>query len=506
MRPAGTVSVWARAVRTNALRAAWLLSLAVILGAPPAQARRYELDDWVSYTTCRHVTSVAMDDRQVYFGTTGGVLRYDHWQERWDTPLTTSSGLPDNHILDVAVAEGGHEVVIYTRRGSCRFDPGLESIYIGGHFPPPPSGPDVQYPDLYPDFELNYYRDEGGAYLTDPYLRRYPLTARLTDGWGNLWIGTAGLGPGRASLRTGRLEMFSYGLLSENVTALAVDGNDIWIGGVQPWDTDAGITRAGPGLQSWDHFEARHTDGFRSGDVTAFARLGEDLWVGTLYGLSRYDEDQDDWITLTTFEGLADDWVTDVAPDRDALWVGTSRGASVVTLRGDSVVVASIPIIGRQKVHDIEAGPEFIWFGTDNGVYALDKPLDRWLKFTSPDGTIDRTVTAISVFDDEVWFATTVGLTLYQRGSEQWRWHPLHGQLHAGHIICLEVDEKAVWAGSESGLWKLRRRTGHWRVFTTEDGLLDNMVQAMVLDGDHIWLGTPGGLTRFFWNNPLRIE
>jgi ligand-binding sensor domain-containing protein len=234
--------------------------------------------------------------------------------------------------------------------------------------------------------------------------------------------------------------------------------------------------------------------------------MGEDLWVGTLYGLSRYSEDLDDWITLTTFEGLADNWVTDIVPDRDALWVGTSLGASMVDLRGDSVLVAEIPMVGKQKVYDIEAGPEFIWFGTDHGVYALDKQLNRWLKFTSPDGTIERTVTAISAFGDEVWFATTVGLTLYQRDSGKWRWHPLHGQLQAGHIICLEAGEQAVWAGSESGLWKLRRRTGRWRAFTTEDGLLDNMVQVMVLDGAYIWLGTPRGLTRFFWDNPLRID
>lgn len=60
--------------------------------------------------------------------------------------------------------------------------------------------------------------------------------------------------------------------------------------------------------------------------------------------------------------------------------------------------------------------------------------------------------------------------------------------------------------GTETGLWKLRRQTGGWRVFTTEDGLPDNIVQAMLLDGEFIWLGTPQGATRFYWDNPLRID
>jgi ligand-binding sensor domain-containing protein len=132
--------------------------------------------------------------------------------------------------------------------------------------------------------------------------------------------------------------------------------------------------------------------------------------------------------------------------------------------------------------------------------------MERWLKFTSPDGTIERAVTAISVFEDEVWFATGVGLTVYRRSSEQWQWHPFGEQIQAGHIICLKAGPKAVWAGTEAGLWKLRRQTGRWRVFTTEDGLADDRIQAILLDGAYIWLGTPGGLTRFYWDNPLRID
>ncbi len=483
------------------------LSLSLpLIASKPSRAARYGLEDWVSYTNFRYVTSIARDDRHLYFGTSGGVMRYDHWQDRWASPLTTSSGLLDNYVLDLAVDETYDEIYFKTRRGVCRFDPVLENWKIGGGFPFIPSNPDFQYPDLLPDFELNFYRQEWGAYLTDSYLRRFPLTAHLIDEWNDLWVGTAGLGMGRASLRTGRLKMLPFGLLEKNVTAMAFDDQHIWLGGVNMWDGPTGITCVDRDLQTWRYFEARYIDGLRSDDVTAFAIAGPKVWVGTLYGLSIYDQEVDSWRTLTSFDGLADDWVTDVVADEDIVWVGTSFGASMVDPEGDSVLVAELPTIGRQRVYDIEADAEFVWFGGEHGVYAWDKIQDLWVKFTSPDGTIDGTVTAICKFEDEIWFGTPLGLTVYERAQDRWRWFSNRHQLAVGNILCLEAGKKAVWVGTDSGLWKFTRRTGLWRAFTTQDGLLDDEIQALLMDGTHIWLGTPEGATRFYWDDPMRID
>jgi ligand-binding sensor domain-containing protein len=481
------------------------LSILLLLGQP-SEAERYKPGDWVSYTNFRFVTSIAQGDRYVYFGTTGGVMRYDYWRDLWETPLTTSSGLLDNYVLDAAVDEIYHEVFFKTRSGICHYDPVLESWISGGRFPSNFSDPDFQYPDLSPDFGLNFYREEWGAHLTDSYLRRYPLTAHLSDKWGNLWVGTAGLGAGRATLRTGRLKMLQFGLMERNVAAIILDDQHIWMGGVNMWDGPTGITRVHRNLQTWDYFEARYLDGLRSDDATSFAANGHKVWMGTLYGLSIYDKKMESWQTLTSFDGLADDWVTDVVLDGGIVWVGTSFGASSVDARGDSVVAAEVPLIGRQRIYDIETDDEFVWFGADHGVYALDKVQNRWIKFTSPNGTINGTVTAISSFEDEIWFGTPLGLTLYQRSRETWRWFSSHHQLAVGNIICLKAGPKAVWAGTDSGLWKFTRRTGLWRSFTAQDGLLENVVQAIFLDGAYIWLGTAQGVTRFYWDNPMRID
>jgi hypothetical protein len=46
----------------------------------------------------------------------------------------------------------------------------------------------------------------------------------------------------------------------------------------------------------------------------------------------------------------------------------------------------------------------------------------------------------------------------------------------------------------------------YWKLFTTEDGLLDNFCYRLLLDGDYIWIATASGITRFYWNNPDRID
>ena len=63
---------------------------------------RYEPDDWTSYSMTRWITSLAEGREYVYFGTSGGVTRYNFYSNKWDTPWTTSDGLADNFVQAVA--------------------------------------------------------------------------------------------------------------------------------------------------------------------------------------------------------------------------------------------------------------------------------------------------------------------------------------------------------------------------------------------------------------------
>ena len=62
----------------------------------------FEEGDWVNYTNFRYVTSAAMDQTTVYFGTTGGIIRFDKFSKEWLDPLTVTDGIPDSRIDNIA--------------------------------------------------------------------------------------------------------------------------------------------------------------------------------------------------------------------------------------------------------------------------------------------------------------------------------------------------------------------------------------------------------------------
>ena len=63
----------------------------------------YQQGDWVSYSMARFITSIAVGEQYVYFGTmNSGITRLDHFSNKWDYPWTTSNGLADNEVWTVA--------------------------------------------------------------------------------------------------------------------------------------------------------------------------------------------------------------------------------------------------------------------------------------------------------------------------------------------------------------------------------------------------------------------
>ncbi|MGB2989182.1 MAG: hypothetical protein WBC98_04420, partial [Candidatus Zixiibacteriota bacterium] len=71
------------AARTSLCRIIISVLCVFILSTLAHSKRKYLEGDWVSYSVFRYVTSIAYDFDQVYFGTTGGVTRYDRFNHHW---------------------------------------------------------------------------------------------------------------------------------------------------------------------------------------------------------------------------------------------------------------------------------------------------------------------------------------------------------------------------------------------------------------------------------------
>ena len=64
--------------------------------------RHYRRGDWVTYSTTRFVRHLTIGLNEVFFATTGGITRFNHYTRQWQDPYTQSDGLADEDIYLVA--------------------------------------------------------------------------------------------------------------------------------------------------------------------------------------------------------------------------------------------------------------------------------------------------------------------------------------------------------------------------------------------------------------------
>lgn len=494
-----------------------IASLLCILILPPVvhPKGKYLEGDWVSYSVFRYVTSIAFDFDHVYFGTTGGVTRYDRFNHHWDPPLTTSDGLPDSWITNLAYDPATDEIWADTYLGAAYYHEVLGQWSWEHEFPKHLSKSDTsnfRLPDLFTDFGPT---TAGSDWVMDQNLDRYPITNYLRgDMDDELWVATWGLNAGMASLRRLELKMLKYGLYDKDVKAILIDGDEVWFAGTGVLTSSSGITRYSRKNEAWEYFSVEQIPFLTSNQVYAMEADSNYVWFGTEGGLVRMRKKDSSWRSHNTFRGLPNDEVTALESDGRHLWIGTREGLAVYDLARDSLAAVKDPLLRDLYIYSVLADSFYVWVGTEVGVYTLDKERRAWYRFATPDGLLGGEVRSIARWTDqkkaggreEIWFGTDMGILGYSPVSDEREVYDNRMNFPEVDVVKMACDDKNVWVATRDGVWKLNRATDVWVKYTTEDGLLDNEVQDLVLDGDHIWFGTPQGATRFFWNNPSLRE
>ena len=356
----------------------------------------------------------------------------------------------------------------------------------------------------------DYMFDEVDQEIQDSDMRHWPVTSWVRDSWGNLWLGTWGLGAGRGDLNTSQLTLMPFGLWDNTVDAIAEDEKSYWVGGMQEHDDHTGITRWFGSNTPPVYYEPYQIPGFANPAVTSMALNDNFVFFGTLGGLTLYHRNQGYWRTLRKVHNLADDRITDVTLDSNSLWIASEGGASSLALssiRPDSSDIKNI-LPSRYKellVYDIESRGDTLWMGTEYGLYVYDKQKNSG-SFIEDIDFLNTRVFAVSFHNSELWFATDEGMGCLDIKKHELkqipeRLHPIHADIHR-----ILASEQAVWAATDDGVYKYNRFASRWNHFTRIDGLADNRVYSLQLDGDYIWFGTHEGLTRFYWNSPMRSD
>jgi hypothetical protein len=483
-----------------------VLLIAIFGNSAAVAVDRYFKGDWVGYTSTRFVTSAAVGPEYVYFGTRGGIMFYDRFRDRMTGTYTMIDHLPTNRISSVAYDPQQSELYARTLEGDYVLNPASEEFELTSEFPEEMVVP-WRHIDLSGyNVPFGYSTLEAG-FITDTNLRDFPVQGKITDDWGNVWVGTWGLGVWRSFSNYPSLERIVYGLGQSNVRSVDHREDQWWFAGPRLDGEPGGVTVYDTLHQSWQYYEARSVYGLTSDDVLDLAHTGDTMWIATAGGLTRLRAANVDNSKLyNEFSGLLSDVVTSLEPDGDMLWIGTDLGINVLYLPQDSLMRAIDRLTAGVYVYDLKVVDDFLWMGTDRGLFRLYKNDNQWRRFSSADNILNGRVRAIDADDTAFYFGTDFGLAIVYRDGSGIREYMAGDIFPGSDIYAVAVTDRIVWASTPYGLVRFDPDADSFRIFTREDGLFADFVQVIYPDGDYLWLGTQEGVQRFRWNNPYRID
>jgi len=480
----------------------------------------FEEGDWVNFTNFRYVTSATMDQTIVYFGTTGGVIRYDKFTEEWLDPLTITDGIPNERIDNIAYDPEWDRIWVATLSGNAYYDPTIQRWYSGGEFP-------TQYArnDYHPgnfailNTQFGYFYQDG--YISDRYGRRFQLTRGIADDFDNLYVGTWGMGPMHINTRYNDLDLIPYGPYGDNISTIVRVGDDFWLG-------DGGFSLGSGALsvfntknKEWRWFQPRYTDGLASAKLINGWGDKNIVWLGTEYGLVRYEKKNDSFTTFADNTSLPSVNVLSVAVGPEYVFTGTVNGLGYIektkkkkrgnrSNKENEDSLAQLENLNRERfigwrINDLKIIGDYLYIASDRG--ALRKELNNNSRFTyleTEDSKLSTEILEIIAQGDSLYFLTHNDIVIINTKTEQSSIVTDLSYFPEWRLRRIATDGKNIWAATNIGLWKYRISDGYRRLFTAGDGMISDDIRGMVLDGDYIWLATPRGLIRFLWNDPSR--
>ena len=427
-----------------------------------------------------YVDAVAASPWTVFAATRHGLLIYDRVARAWKPPVTTLDGYPTARVRGAMADPSGNAVWLGIGGvdGFLRYDVDARMWTRGGS---PPIGHTLTVQDaLASGPAADAIR---ALMLTDPRLRSYQFTAvARTPDRPELYFGTNGMGLVRVDPQTGEWEALPYGLVATGVGAIAPADGGIWAAtNARP----GGAERRGLTWVAGDLSATRPSEG---GDAAlgftflAARRLlatAGALWLATEQGVLQIDP--------ATMRSRAYDFpqTTSLAPAPDGVWVGTTRGLSVVTRDGNVERLSTdFPVLSLVAVR------ETLWVGTNAGVVMVPPGKD------APGvAALTQPIYALASARDTIVAATDRSVVWRDPATGTWKELPL--SLALGRPTSLAADpDGGVWIGGTQGLARADLARAFVRTLTVPMDL-PAPVRDVLANADYLWAATDSGLVRF---------
>ena len=529
----------------------------IVMLSSVSLGRTYEPEDWVNYRDFRYVHSGDIGRDHVYFATTGGISRYNIWQNKWETPLTialvtgesivfeeafsaaydkakhwlwcgtdaglfsynTLSGYWDKYNLptgsisifsigiqgDTVWLEGGNPEQNWRTifKGNTNFGNFMTSseseLAAAGYVDWRGERQTVatEFPQYFVNEGRIVFHSEGK--LADMNWKEYPVTCVMKDDLRReTYLGFWGYGIGIVDDNTLRMDLSRSGPGGSRIKRMIKDGGDIYtVGG--------SFTRWNIKSNRWDYFFADEHTGLETDWGTDIYKHGKKIYLATELGLSVFDEKTGRFHNLTSLNNLRDSQVTAADGSGNDLFIGTAQGMSIMQIRTEIVSRVNEGGAKNQYINDILTDGNYVWVGTSYGLFLHDKSAGDWTYVRGSDEMQSSQVRQIQIDGSEIWFARELGVEYFDKDSGEFI---AYQSVFFNNRQALSIlpGDSLVWVGTDHGLYKFERGINRWAGYTTEDGLPSDTVNSIIRDGDHLWIGTEKGLCRFYWNDPYRLD
>jgi ligand-binding sensor domain-containing protein len=482
--------------------------LFILLLTFTAQATKYNSGDWVNYSVFRYITSITADQSVVYFGTTGGIIRYDRPSQRWLDPLTVSDGLPSGYILKLAYDESLNELWALTKNGSAKYNLTFQEWYLDSDFPSNLIKNDwsaSRFPSMFVPFGYTY---QAGV-INDQYFRDFRITTGYRDPMNdNMYVGTWGLGPAIVDTRHIQLQLLRYGPFDYNISKVIKLGNTLWMGTDYSRQNQA-LTSFNPLTNEWNYYEPDLITDLADAELRCGVADDKFIWLGTPDGLLRLEGDNY-FKTYTTFNGLPSLNVLSLAEYGGYIYAGTDYGLGVIPAKADipdSSYKSPLPdelLFQHHRVNALIIFKGSLYIATNKGVYRFNSDSLKIQSLDTPAGDLAAGATDIYCDGEKLYFAISYGIVIIDIATDKSSLATDHSLADTWKIYQVYSSAKYIWAATSMGLWRFKKDDETTRLYTIADGLPTDYINSIIGDGDYLWLGTNQGLVRFLWNSPGR--
>jgi hypothetical protein len=303
---------------------------------------------WTNYTTNsglleNYVNAIAPDGEWIWFGTTNGVSKYNKTSFEIIN-YTAPTDLPSNTVYSIAV--DGNTTWVGTYNGIARYTKGTDANRSWERWDIPSwtagnivssilvDGSTVWFGTNRGVIEYNKTLDDGNYTQTtiddgslEYCLRDRRISSMAADDW-NIWFGTD-VGLSQYNKTTGAMTNYTAlsGLPSPQVSAIAIDGANVWVGTIQYWNgtsySGGGVSVYNKVTSTWNIFNTSTSSGLISNNITCIAVDGSSIWFGTHQGVNRYDKNTLQFYPYTVQSGLASNETLTIVKESNGLWFGT---------------------------------------------------------------------------------------------------------------------------------------------------------------------------------------